>query len=439
MRILKILKQYGRFLSRIDFDAANEMPSGLFELNTSRSPHFVQWVIDGCTNKGSAVSSWVLIDSIFILRDLAKWTCISLLCGFLYKKKKNHLKLLKTTKIIFVGFVDQRKGKLYAKDYEGFRERIELKNQSLTIGLRLPRLNLFKYMRGGNDVMPVFAFVRFKDLLYGLSKQRKFQQIVQKLENLPAEMKKMCVRDIHSGHALGSFLLGTTVARLCQNTSRNAKVYFPMERHDWEQVAITKLSGLRRIEAVQNCTFSSYDLNMYRHTPGLPNFRKTIPDKINVLDSDWKRVFQEKLGFNCKISVMQKHRFSEKAILLNLNGETPRLLYLASINREKLFLDFEALTPLSRKLFIEVRLHPSLNHVALPAGFRKATDISHSYGWCVYADTSMVFQLKCKREYLLFIQHESFPNQDPTRWFSGFGSRQISASRLKDHEFPNCV
>jgi len=430
LQILKNLRQYGRLLSGIDPETAKEMTSGLFELNTSLNPYFVKWVLDGSPHKGLATSPDHIYDLIWLLRDLAKWSLIILLVAIFYKKKKKHLKILKKSKKVFVGFVNLHHGQLNAKDYEGFRQSIGSKALSITIGLRLPNINLVQYIRGSKDVIPVLAFVRFRDLFAGLAKQRIFHEKVFKSKNVPAEMKTLCARDIKSGHALGSFLIGETVARLCRSTSRNAKVYFPMERHNWEQLAITRLSGIRRTEAVQNCTFSAVDLNMYCHTPGLPNFRKTVPDKLHVLDSNWKFVFMRKLKFKCEISIMKKHRFSKKNILLNLNGQTPRILYLASINQEKLFLDLNTLSNLRGQIIIEVRLHPSLMNVALPIGFTKANSISGAYGWCVYADTTMVFQLKCKREYLLFIRHESFPNQDPTRWISGFGSRQVSASRI---------
>jgi len=87
--------------------------------------------------------------------------------------------------------------------------------------------------------------------------------------------------------------------------------------------------------------------------------------------------------------------------------------------------------PIATRINVDVRIHPSITNFPLNAIFNIAPRNSfEDYGCCVFGDTSMVFQLICDHKYLIYIDHDSIPNQNPTQWFSDFGSENIKAEEL---------
>lgn len=427
---MKPLDAYLASLQTVIATLPGDTPSGVFELNTSRQPGFCQWVMRHGASPGGVSSIPLGCILKAALRDLAKWLSITLLARVFYRQRRRHLNALEQSRRIFAGFVTERNSRLVAKDFDGFRDTLPPEPSALTLGLRLPYLGMRKYLSGDEDVLPVLAHARLTDVLAGLMRQWKLARAMHYAPGVGAPAKMLCISDMLSGHAVASFVIGKTVSRLARRSSQEATIYLPMERHDWEQIALFLLEGARRTEAVQNCTFSPADLNMYHTAAIAPRYRQVMPHELHVLDTAWERVFREALGFSCKVTPMTQHRFSGTRFSLVLDGQTPRLIYLASINREKLAADLGALSALLDRVAIEVRLHPSLNDYPLPAGFTRSNDLSGPYGGCVFADTSMVFQLNCARENLIFIEHDTLPNQNPTRWFPDFGSRQIPAAQL---------
>jgi hypothetical protein len=425
-----VIDAYYSSLSGAIADIPTATPSGVFELNASRHPRFAQELLGGFNHGSEAAAPPVRNIILGTMRDLAKWLFIWLLGRVFYRRRSQHLLALGHAKLVFIGFVTSRGGQLVAKDFDGFRESLPMDASSISIGLRLPFLGLRRYLQGDEDVLPVLAYARLADVLKGIVQQVFLARALLTSTSIRNETRSVCLRDILSGHAVASYVVGQTVAWLSKSTQISTTIYFPMERHDWEQIALTQLSGVRRTEAVQNCTFSPADLNMYRCTRHAPSYRQAMPDRLHVIEARWGQVFRDELGLTCEITTLVKHRFSGTRYPLVLDGVTPRVLYLASINRDKLMLDLEALFPLCNRIKVEVRLHPSLRSYPLPACFARSVGLSGSFGWCVFSDTSMVFQLDCEHEHLLFIEHDCIPSQDPTQWFADFGSQRIAAAAL---------
>lgn len=406
-------------------------PSGIFELNTSRRPRFAQWIIGGApqTRSSQAAATWSLFRA--SLREFTKWTLISLMARLLYRRRAVHRRALLHAQHVFIGFVTKRNTRLVAKDFDGFRECLPGNAPKLSIGLRLPFLGMRDYLRGDQDVLPVMAHVSLSDVAAAIARQLKLARAVMSDRTLDAHIRDTCLQDIQSGHAVASQLIGTTVAKLAKKTPANARLYFPMERHDWEQLALTALQRVRHTEAVQNCTFSPLDLNMYRCPTYGPAYRHAQPDRLHAIDSHWARVFRDELGLDCQIDIAPRNRFTGNRFKLELDGHSPSLLYLASINHDKLKRDLAVLATLADRCSVEVRLHPSLAQLVLPHGIKQSKTLADNYGWCVFADTSMVFQLDCDHSRLLFIEHPDIPTQDPTAWFPDFGARRIRADALQ--------
>ncbi len=434
--ITEDVERYFHFLSSRLKINSSAYTSPFFELNTSRTPKLVQAIlcneIEQATPIGLSVKiKFFLILVIGTLRFTFKWIFIAVLVKIFYKNRLLDIKALQGSDVILVGFVAMRNGSLEAKDFDGFSERFDKNAKISTIGLRLPSIPISKYLAGNERVIPLLSYVRFPVIFKCLLKQ--FVSGVNLLKNfdLPLSLQEVCAEDWTRGHSCGSYILGDAIEFMVMLSRPTAVIYFPLERHDWEQVAITRIKGSRRIECVQNCTFSPMDLNMYLNFRCAPGYRGTQPDRLHVINKQWASVFRESLGFSCPIDVMDKHRFSDASMRINLDGLKKRILVISGINKQKLDLDLRALLPIANCYEIEVRIHPSILNYPLPPTFKSASiNLEQRYGWCVYADTSMVFQLVCDRRYLLYIDHEGIPNQNPAQWFDDFGSANIKAANL---------
>ncbi|MEN9902234.1 MAG: hypothetical protein RL651_898 [Pseudomonadota bacterium] len=428
MRVKASLESYHKEIRAVFSVCPTDTTSALFEVNTSRIPSFSNWIVTGRFDAAILSGSLCYLMFRSCIRDLAKWGVIWILGQFLYSRRSQHLRELPCAERIFVGFVTLRANQLTSKDYDGFRESLSGGLAELSFGLRLPFVGLKRYLEGDANVLPVLAYVRFNDVVSGIRRQLKLARVLASSPGVSPAILATFRQDVATGHPVASYVIGKTVGALCRKTAPQTTLYFPMERHDWEQIALANVSGIRRVEAVQNCTFSPLDLNMYLIEKLSPAYRQAMPDCLHVLDDSWGDVFQNELGFSCEIRQLEKHRFSNECFKLQLDGRTPRLLYIGSINPVKLQLDLEALASLRNHVTVEVRLHPSLSNYTLPAGFARSIELNGRFGWCVFADTSLVFQIDCARDYMIFIEHDSIPTQDPTAWFPNFGSSRMVAS-----------
>ena len=429
-----VISEYYRTLLPLVETSRGLTPTGIFELNTSRTPEFVARVLrrkafDFHPRRSAAM----LVLFAAILTQLFKWTAIILASRFFYRNRKEHLQLLASAEAIFVGFVTSRQKALIAKDFDGFRETLPVgSNQCITIGLRLPSVGFKQYLKGGERVIPVMSFITMRMVFASILGQlRLYRSIKSNTRLSQTHVEVQFFADVVSGHSIASFIVANAAARLLNRCSHSAKFYFPMERHDWELLTMTHIRNKANICAVQACTFSPMDLNMYHCTGGAPLYRQAIPNVLYFVDSEWRAVFSEHLNFKCRMEKLLKTRFSDHVFPLNLDTHSKNILYLASINHVKLNLDLEALILLTEKFSVHIRLHPSLRQEGLDSRFKIADDLSASYAWCIFADTSMVFQLECDKSRLLFIDHAAIPAQDPTLWHPEFGSRRVTPEHLR--------
>ena len=436
MSVKEDVKRYFKFLAaRLDIDSVTFI-SPLFELNTSRAPKLTQAIICHEFNENiSCVISpkikYFLLLMMGSIRVAIKWFVIILLAKVIYRKRNNHIERIKKSNAILVGFVALREGVLNAKDFDGFMDNFPEKELISIIGLRLPSVSMTKYLAGNHEVIPLLGHIQISAVLKSLLMQVLNGVKILKSFNIPQSAREICSEDWLSGHSCASYIYGDAIKRIVMNSQATAVTYFPFERHDWEQVALTGLKGFRKVECVQNCTFSPLDLNMYANFQDAPAYRKTQPDRIHAINSSWASIFRESLGFLCPIEIMHKHRFSDASFQINLDGSKKRMLVISGINKEKLDLDLKALLPIATRINVDVRIHPSITNFPLNAIFNIAPRNSfEDYGCCVFGDTSMVFQLICDHKYLIYIDHDSIPNQNPTQWFSDFGSENIKAEEL---------
>src|SRR5262249_33823500 len=123
--------------------------------------------------------------------------------------------------------------------------------------------------------------------------------------------------------------------------------------------------------------------------------------------------------------LLEQHRFSAQRFMLRLEGGVRRILYLGSINAEKVARDLRALATLRDTVEVEIRLHPSCANLPAAAGVVQQTGFDGTHGACIYADTTMVFQLDTDRSRLVFIDHPGFPNQDPAAFFTSWPGRTV--------------
>ncbi len=400
--------------------------SAIFELNTSNNSEVAVAVLEGTAlypcRRGSGWPAFVL----GCLRELLKRIVLYILARVLGRNRHRDHEHLRTANTVLVGFVAPRGDILVAKDFEGFREAYLFDKRVVTLAQHLPFTPWRRYF-GEKNVVPVEAHIRFLDVFRSLRILARLYAAIRRDVRLKGTLVE-CVflEDFCNGHAIGSMLYARTVARLLEDTASDAVVCLPMERHEWEQVLLLELIEKRTVIAVQACSFSPDDLNMYVAGPPAPRYRRLVPHRLFVISEQWAEVFR-KLGFDCVIEVARRHRFSNTSFHLRLQAGTGRILYLGSINEAKVSRDLEALQMLKNQWKIHIRLHPSLANVPQARFFLKAKDLSEAYDWCFFSDTSMVFQLKCDTRRLVWIDHEHFPNQDPTRWFPDWPGRVLKA------------
>lgn len=426
--IHKKLEDYFKKLGPITQIGNGAIPNGIFELNTSRSSVYCKSVLDGSAFDKSGVAPPNTPRLYYQLSKQAlKWLFLIVLAKLEYREKSRHRELLNDCQRAFVGFAVERDSQLVAKDFDGVRETLPEKNAAaLSLALKHPTVDFIRYLRADEYILPVIAYVKMKHVLAAFSGQLALLRAIQKTAAVrSSRVEQQCSEDICSGHAISSHILGVAIGELLANTRALEEVYFPTERHDWEQIALHIIAHKKISYCIQNCTFSPYDLNMYVVGNFAPEYRKAQPSKLSVISHQWKNVFQTQLRYRCPLDQLKQDRITGRPIPVAFNPNVCRILYLSSINKGKLLLDLEALKPLALEMEIEVRVHPSISAGPLEQGFKLSNTIEGEFSWCVFADTSMVFQLQYPHEQLVFISHDTLLTQDPTEWFTDFGSRSV--------------
>jgi hypothetical protein len=412
------LERYLASVASLVRASGDATPCAVFELSTSADPLFAQKVLDGTASAPDARTPASHRGRLaFIVRESLKFVVLWAL-GWRWRfGHRDAFRALARAEALLVGYVAVRDGRAVAQDFRGFVDT-ELRDRRIaTIGRRLPQTPVRAYFAAcGTDVIPVEACLRWRDLLRGL---RAGLRLLRAAADLPpsSPVRAVVAQDVGGGHMMSGWLgAHGTAARIVQHLPHSAPVCLPMERHDWE-LLLTRAVRARgySVWAVQNCSFSPFDLNMYAALRGAPDYRNAQPDRLFLLAPVWENVFRE-LGLACAMSVLSSHRFSGVSFPLRL-ASGHGLLYLGSINAEKVRRDLRTLAALPEPSRVQLRLHPSLANLPEAAAFGRQKDFDTPYGLCVYADTTMVFQLDADRSRLCFLDHEGFPNQDPAAFF----------------------
>lgn len=430
---LKVVEDYFCSLEPLIKACGDSIPSGIFELNTSRSPGFSRMVLMGghLENTNLHYYSWLK----FIptaARQILKWLAIILLSKFYYRNRKRHEKELRETDAVFVGFGRKQNNKLVPKDFVGLVDSKQFKTSKTSfVSLRLTNVSFRDYFSLDPNTIPILGYVKLSTIFSALIQQKKLidaSRVCNQFSN--TVIHETILSDFESGHAVSSYVIGHTIASLLNATlADSCEVHFPFERHDWEQLSMYSLRKELIICWVQSCTFSPQDLNMYQSNSG-PAYRKAIADKIYVLSDKWKSVIQKNLLIDTNFHVLESNRFSGTTIRLTFNDKSNCVAYIASINRKKVEKDLEVLSNLGNSYSVDVRLHPSLKDIELPPNVKLNHELDGEYKLCVFADTSMVFQLDNDPKRLVFIVHDSIPNQNPTKWFSESHYLEICAKEF---------
>ncbi|WP_445678487.1 hypothetical protein [Radicibacter daui] len=407
--------------------------SAIFELSTSADPVYSRLVLKTARIQAAAdrTTGWLAICR-GTLRELAKFMARSLLIRLLRRTSANRdHRAVAGAEAILVGFLADSGGGLVAKDFAGFCETELTGRRIVACGLRLPQVSWRRYLGDRGASVPLEAHFRFVDLAQALRRQILFYRALRSVPALRgSRIDAAFVADFASGHATGSMLYAAAAARLAQYAP-DAVVCLPMERHDWEQLLIARLRAAgRQIWAVQNCTFSPNDLNM-RVPDNAPRHRRLSPDLLFVIGPHWPAIFAD-LGVTTPTTALRRHRFSGATYDLKLSKQGRGILYLGSINYAKVSRDLAALSLIRDKIGVWVRLHPTMTEMPLAQSFPRATDLSAHYGYCVYADTTMVFQLRTDQRRLAYLDHPDIPNQDPAGWFDDWPGTTISVSNADE-------
>lgn len=413
---------------------AEDIPSAAFELSTSAHPETTQYIFDGRILESTVCPSHGRILLRFLLRETIKLALFKMLAlGWRIRHGRHASETRRWASALMVGFANFRDGRLMLQDYAGFVETEMAIARRVSLALRLPQISVCAFFYGCSaEIQPVYAFMRWSDLISGWRAIRRQLRAIRSEPRLAGtRVEALALQDVASGHFMHGWLIARAIKRCAtQDISPAAPVIFPMERHDWELLSMCWLQAAkRRVWAVQNCTFSPNDLNMYAGLAAAPAYRNTLPDRLYVLAGRWSSVF-EALGLTVPLRVLQRHRFSSQCFSLDLRAGVSKLLYLGSINRRKVAQDLAILAQFSG-IEVELRLHPSMTDLPEAAGFARAGTLDACYGAAVYADTTMVFQLHTDRSRLLFLDHPAFPNQDPACFFTDWPGKTIDCADPK--------
>lgn len=423
--------------------------SGIFEIDTSRMSEFVRWIAEWATDlehgkskddrKTSRLKGYFVFLTIlsFIPREIFKWTVIWFMGRFWYKKRQLHIDLLGRSQRLFIGFCVYELDRFSAKDFRGFvSEKQSRVETNLNLVLKLPSVKWKDYIAGDDRSLPIFAYIKFNQVI-----KTVFNQI-QLLKSLMAQFEVghpiliQHATDLKNGHTIASVLISLSISNILHNHTKSLVITLPFERHDWEQLIIHNLKSRFRIEAVQACTFSPNDLNMYVVDTRLPclHYRTVSPHQIYSINKKWSVIISKRLGANTSISVLRKNRFSGINYAIQFSKASRVVLYISGINPRKTELDINVLLSCRDNIIVQARVHPSIkNYLVNSSRVKYCADISDTYLACVYADTSMVFQLVCDRSRLVYISHTVIQDQNPTDWFSNYGTMKIKYSLLSQH------
>ncbi len=417
------------------------VPSAVYELSTSASPEFAQRVLDDRALEQVKVPSVATCVAKLVVRETLKMLVLSA-TGLLWRMRHGRVAMrsLRESTAVQVGFVAIREGRAVAHDFHGFTETVLRDQRVAVLGRRLPQESMRTYLGYCRPpVVAIEAYLRWSDLWSGLTAAIRLRRRVASLSATRGTVVEQHVNaDIVSGHMMSGWMMARAVIRLVtRHTAPETPVCLPMERHDWETLVTQSLSDRNRaVWAVQNCTFSPLDLNMYAAVGGAPRYRSAVPQRLFVVSQSWGTIFAE-LGMRAPPTILEQHRFSAQRLPLRLAPGVRRILYIGSINAQKVIRDLQALRTLRGSVEVEIRLHPSCANLPAAADFTRQPGLDGTYGACVFADTTMVFQLETDRSRLVFLDHPGFPNQNPAAFFASWpgktvvwGDQQSAASEL---------
>ena len=413
--IKETLAQYFKRLRPIA-RAYPDTASSIFELNSSAYGKYIFDLLQGDAQPGSLFITVLL--KRFVVGSARLWVRAGFLWGTRYyvrgmQQLRADRQQTKFSKAMFIGHVAQKDGRFIAKDFMGFGDRYLAQQNTVILGQRLPNVSWLDYFSSA-DFIPVEAHLHWREVgtVWIAHTKLLLALIMRKAD---AAVINEYMRDFASGRGPNSTLYARTATRLAlKGDVGRRQIFLPLERHDWECLVlcwIKQESALSRVFLVQNCTFSIHDCNMYVAADA-PAYRCAASDGCYVIDDSWQRRLTA-MGMLTQFKEMTQHRFSQFEEAITFDSSSKRILYLGSINPEKVGADFSILAALPKEWEIDVRLHPSLATIALPRRFKKISNILETYGWCIHADTSMVIFLEATEDHFIYIDHPHMLNQNP--------------------------
>lgn len=390
--------------------------SSIFEMNSSAYEQYVHEQLCGDTSSTS-LSIRVLLKQ-FVLGSARLWVRAGFLWYMRYSMRGMQQLLTdrrqtECSEAIFIGHVAKKEGRFIAKDFTGFSDRYFAQQNTVIFGQRLSHVPWRDYFTSA-DFIPVEAHLHWRDVMSTWFAHTKLL-LALVLRKMDVAIINEYTRDFASGRGPNSTLYARTAIRLIlRGDLAQRQIFLPLERHDWECLilhGVKQKSSLPRVFLVQNCTFSIRDCNMYV-VKDAPAYRHKVPDGCYVIDALWQRRLMD-MGMSTQFVEMPLHRFSHFGESIAFDSTAKRILYLGSINPEKVSADFAALAALPHELEIDVRLHPSLVTIAMPPRFKNVSDILGVYAWCIHADTSMVVFLQAAEDRFIYIDHPQMLNQNP--------------------------
>lgn len=413
--IQEMLAQYFKCLRPIA-RAYPDTTSSIFELNSSAYGQYVFDLLNG-NARPIAMPIPVLLKQ-FVVGSARLWArAVFLWIASYYVRGLQQLRAdrqrTKFSEAVFIGHVAQKNGRFIAKDFTGFGEHYFEQQSTAILGQRLPHVSWRDYFTS-SEFVPVEAHIHWLDVIAVWVAHTKLL-LALVMRKLGVAIINEYVRDFASGRGPNSTLYARTAMRLVlKGDLGQRQIFLPLERHDWECLIlywVKQKSSLLRVFLVQNCTFSIHDCNMYVAADA-PAYRCAAPDVCYVIDDSWRRRLTA-MGIRTQFKEMSQHRFSQFEESITFDSTSKRILYLGSINPEKVSADFSILATLPREWEIDLRLHPSLAMIAVPQRFKRISDIVDAYAWCIHADTSMVVFLQAKEDRFIYLDHPHMLNQSP--------------------------